>query len=802
MKIRILAGIFLLYTFNLSAQNAGNGIIEGRIFNALNNEPVPFANIIIWGTNIGSVSDLDGKFLFTGVNPGFVRLAASSVGFQEYISEDFMVTNAKKVYIEIPMQEKKVELAEVVIKASPYRKTEESPVSLRRIGIAEIEKSPGGNRDISKVIQSFPGVSSTVSYRNDVVVRGGGPAENRFYLDGVEIPNLNHFATQGASGGPVGIINVDFIREVNFYSGAFPADRGNTLSSVLDFKQVDGNKDRLKFRGTIGASDLALTLDGPVSDNTSFIFSARRSYLQFLFSLLELPFLPTYNDFQFKTRTKLSDKSEIIVLGLGAIDQFELNLKASDTPDQKYILSYLPVNEQWNYTIGTVYKRYFDKGYNTWVLSRNYLNNRSYKYENNLEELGKTFDYSSFESENKFRFEHNSTRGDGIKINAGVNFEYARYQNSTNSLLVISDSVVNLDYKTNLDMFNYGLFGQISKTVLQNRLALSLGLRMDGSSYSSEMSNPLSQFSPRLSASYKVSEIFYLNFNTGRYYQRPPYTALGYKDNSGELVNRENGLKYIAADHIVGGMEFRPDEKSQITLEGFYKSYSDYPFSVKDSIPLASKGGGYGVYGDEELLPVSEGRAFGVELLGRSTDILGFNIILSYTFVRSEFKDLRSGSDYLPTAWDNRHILNITSTRSFKKNWDFGFRWRYVGGAPYTPYDYEISSRKNFWDAQGGAYLDYSQYNRVRLNAFHQLDIRIDKQYFFKKWSLMLYLDVQNVYNFNADEPDPLVRRSFIDPDYNDTYTDGSGIDRYELEYLKPSSGGTILPTVGIIVEF
>ena len=254
-----------------------------------NNEPVPFANIVIWGTNIGSSSDFDGNFIFAGLAPGFVELRVSAVGFKPYVSPSIMVTNARTAFLDIELEETAVELDGVVVKASPFRRSEESPVSLQRIGIAEIEKNPGGNRDISRVIQSLPGVASTPAFRNDVIVRGGGPSENTFYLDGVEIPNLNHFATQGASGGPVGIINADFIREANFYSGAFPASKGNSLSSVLDFRLIDGNSERMKYRGAVGASDLALTLDGPLSDNTTFILSARRSYLQFLFSAIGLP---------------------------------------------------------------------------------------------------------------------------------------------------------------------------------------------------------------------------------------------------------------------------------------------------------------------------------------------------------------------------------------------------------------------------------------------------------------------------------------------------------------------------------
>jgi hypothetical protein len=794
----------LAANFKALAQKSEVGVIEGRVFNKANNEPVPFARLIIFGTNIGSISDLDGKFIFTGIKPGYISITGSSIGFEEYISEEFLVTNANKSFVEIPLTESRVAIDEVVVKASPFRKTVESPVSLRRIGIEQIEKNPGGNRDISRVIQSFPGVASTPAFRNDVIVRGGGPSENRFYLDDVEIPNLNHFATQGASGGPVGIINVDFIREVNFYSGAFPAYTGNAMSSILDMKQIEGNKDKLKIKGSIGASDIALTLDGPISKNTTFIASARRSYLQFLFAALKLPFLPTYNDFQFKTRTKLNDKNEIIFIGLGAIDQFELNLDANETVDQRYILSYLPIFKQWNYTMGSIYKHYHQNGFDSWILSRNYLNNISYKFLDNKEELGKTYNYSSAEIENKARYERNVNLVSGYKIKLGLGGEYAKYLNNTYSRFFINNSSQVLQYDTYLDMFNYSLFGQASKEFFNKRWTFSAGLRTDGSSYSKEMKNLFKNMSPRLSSSLLLSEKLSWNFNLGRYFQRPPYTTMGYKNNSGVYVNRENRLKYIQSDHLVTGFELRPSNQSQITVEGFYKSYSNYPFSVRDSIPLASKGAGYGVFGDEEVTSISVGRAYGFEVLGRWQNLLGFNTVLSYTYVRSEFKDERAGfkGEYIPTSWDNRHLINLTAVRTFKGNWFVGFKWRFVGGAPYTPYNAELSSIRAAWDATGGPYLDYSKYNQNRLRAFHQLDVRVDKQYYFNKWSINFYIDIQNVYNFKSESPSYLVRESFVDPESNDIYTDEFGIERYHLQEIKNASSGTVLPSIGIIVEF
>ena len=223
--------------------------IKGIVKDAANGEPVSFANVVIWNTIEGTVTDSIGQFEITGVSPGSYRLQASFIGYKPTVTAEFRISN-KDMFFPIELEESSESLQEVSIVASPFRKTAESPLGLRVIGFKEIEKSAGGNRDISRVVQSFPGVASTAAFRNDLMVRGGGPSENRFFLDGVEIPNINHFSTQGASGGPVGIINPDFIREVDFYSAAYPAARGNALSSVLDFKLQDGNKEKILPTGS------------------------------------------------------------------------------------------------------------------------------------------------------------------------------------------------------------------------------------------------------------------------------------------------------------------------------------------------------------------------------------------------------------------------------------------------------------------------------------------------------------------------------------------------------------------------
>ena len=790
--IKVLVVFLLLISSNLFGQN---GRIQGRIYDITSNEPLPFANIIIAGTNTGTTSDLDGNFTFTGVNPGFIQLITTYVGYKQAISPEILITNAKTATVDIAMEVAETELEEIYVTTLPFQKTRESPVSLNKIYTSEIETNPGSNRDISRVIQSFPGFGSTVSFRNDIIIRGGGPNESKFYLDDIEIPNINHFGTQGASGGPVGILNADLISSVDYYSGAFPANRGNALSGIFEFSQVDGNPEKLKFRGTLGASEVSLTVDGPLGNNTSFIMSARRSYLQFLFDVIGLPFLPTFSDYQLKLRTRINDKNELKIISIGALDLFKLNLNI-ENPDeeQQYILSYIPVNEQWNYAIGAVFKHYGDKSYQTFVLSRNMLDNIAYKYPENDESRSRILDYESQEIENKFRFE-NTSISDKFRFIYGISGEYVKYSNSTYQQIFISDSLREIDYNSFLDLYKWGLFVQASKKFYKDKLTVSLGIRSDANNYSESMQNLINQLSPRLSFSYTLTKRFSINFNTGKYFQLPAYTTLGYRDNDGVLKNKVNNLKYIEVNHIIYGIEYRLKPEIIFTIEGFHKKYNDYPFSLRDSVSLANKGGDFGVVGDEEVKSISSGKTYGFEILNRTRLDKKLNLIAAYTFVRSQFKD--RNSVYIPSAWDSKHLFTLTLIRYLKNNWSAGLKWRFVGGLPYTPYDLEKSSIKEAWDSRGRAFLDNTKFNSGRLKEFHQLDIRIDKKYFFSKWSLMFYLDIQNLYNYQANQPDYIIREQ----DETGNYVLLDNNSRYQLKAIE-SSSGTILPTLGIMIEF
>jgi len=500
----------------------------------------------------------------------------------------------------------------------------------------------------------------------------------------------------------------------------------------------------------------------------------------------------------------LNERNELSIISIGALDQFELNLDANETEEQRYILGNLPVNEQWSYTIGAVYKHFRDNGFDTWVLSRNYLNNISYKYLNNDSDSTQLLDFDSDEIENKFRFESFTRFDNGLRLTYGLGGEYAKYFNSTFFKTTINNDLVDIDYLTRLELFKWGFFGQLTKNFLGDRLTLSLGIRSDATNYSDKMNNLLDQLSPRFSASYLLDQGLYLNFNTGRYYQLPPYTTLGFRFTDGSLYNKENGLTYISVDHLVSGIEWLPDDKSKLTVEGFFKFYRNYPFSVNDSVSISSKGADFGTFGDERVLSIAEGRAYGVELLYRNRDLFGANLTVSYTLVRSEAEAFENrpvgGGDWVPTAWDNRHLLNILAIREFKNNWRAGLKWRFVGGAPFTPFDEFRSSLVQFWDVNQIGVLDFTRFNQGRLEAFHQLDVRIDKEIFLNRVSLNFYLDIQNLYNFKADQQNVLTLDETVDPLILNPEAPIEE-QRYNLQELA-LTGGTILPTIGIIIQF
>ena len=767
--------------------------IHGKVIDQKTRQGIPYANVYIEGNiQTGTATDSIGRFQINNAKPGIHRLVVSCIGYKDKLTSEYMVS-ARTPFIEVELEEDAQMLGEVTVSPSPLRRTTESPVSLFVIGLQDIEKIPGANRDISRIVRSFPGVSfSPIGYRNDLIVRGGGPSENRYFMDGIEIPNINHFSTQGASGGPVGIINSDLVREINFYTGAFPANRSGALSSVLDFSLFNGNPERQDFKATLGASEVSLSGSGHFSEKTTYLFSARQSYLQFMFKLLGLPFLPNYIDGQFKIKTRLNDKHELMFLGLGGIDRMKLNTDEKNE-ENEFLLSYLPVVHQDTYTLGASYKHYGGRNTQSLFLNHSYLNNRMTKYVNNDEssEENLMLRLRSSEQKTSLRFENRSSIGKWT-WKQGAEMSYSRYTNHTIQRFYANQQASWIDYQTDLGIWSWGGFVSGDYTSPNQRLTSSFGIRVDASNLA-KMKNPFHQLSPRISANYTFNEHWSVAGNVGIYYELPPYTALGFKDNEGNWVNRELKYQRVASGSM--GVNWRPVRQVIVSVEGFYKRYSQMPLCILDNIPLACKGNDYGIFGNEALVSSAQGRAYGVELLAKWHVPDKINASASLTLYQSEYRNNKN-SPYLPSAWDNRYILNMSCVWDLPRQWSLGAKLSMIGGSPYTPYDIEKSALVEAWNAQGRPYYDYGLYNTERLSSFAQLDLRIDKNYYFKQWRLGWYVSIQNVTGSKLKQQDAFLSTGIIE-NPSAPMTE----QRYKLRTVKQETG-SVIPSIGVTVEF
>ncbi len=749
----------------------GQGVIRGVVEDSGTGESLPMVDVYIQGTGLFTLTDSSGYYEFTEVPVGFQRVMFSSFGYEDFGSEPVQVTKARAVVLNVEMEVAVRQVGAVKVRARSVRRAENPPIGVKKMDIELIERAPGGNRDISKVVQNLPGVAATSVDRNDIIVRGGGANENAFYIDRIEIPVLNHFQTQGSSGGNASIVNSDLLNGATLYTSAFPVSKGNALSSVLDMQFKEGNSEKLKMRLVVGASDVGATVDTPLGENSSLIASYRISYLQFLFQALKLPFLPTYQDLQFKYVHKFSKRSKLSIVGLAAYDINRLNTTMTDLePNRQQILDYLPENDQWSYVLGAVYTQYLETGTLEAILSTNMLDNSFNKWLDNNKDSMQTLNYNSQESEIKARLGYNSQLGNGYTLNIGVSGEVGWYNSRDNQLIYFGDQTYWERYTTDLSLGGYAVFGSINKRYVDEKLRVMLSLRMEGNSYNSHMANPLNQLSPRVALGWRFNEQWSISANIGRYYQNPSYTTLGYRDSKGMMVN-QNRLQFTGSNQITVGGEWRinGNQNNKLGAEVFYKHYDHYPMSLVDSTAIGSNNGEL-VVGAVPASSVGKARALGFEVSYQNNNLWGCNLYTSYTYVNSEYAKLNSDFQptnvYIPTDWDYQHIFNFVLSRSFKKGWDVGLRWRYCGGAPYTPYDYDLSALIDNWDTYKTAVFDFSLNNTLRLPAFHQLDLRVDKNWYFSKWTLGVYLDIQNLYNYSAYGQSLLVPSTDLNGDY------------------------------------
>ncbi|MCC6413042.1 MAG: carboxypeptidase-like regulatory domain-containing protein, partial [Saprospiraceae bacterium] len=549
-------GLFLLGTTPIFAQNVGQ--LTGTVIDKATQEPLIGATVKLEGSELGASTDVDGRFRIGGIAPKSYNVTASYLGYTPTTRYNVVITTGNVNQLNFELETDNKVIGEVLISENKSIRvaTLETPLSIQNLSAEEIKSNPGGNFDISRVVQALPGVGGTAGsvggFRNDLIIRGGGPNENVYYLDGVEIPVINHFATQGAAGGPTGILNVSFLEDATLASSAFHSRYDNPLSSVLQFKQRDGNSERFQGNFRLSGTEAALTGEGPLGKKTTFLASARRSYLDFLFGVLDLPIRPNYWDFQTKITHKIDPKTTLTFIGVGAIDEFSFVAPKDATPENIYVLSSNPLINQWNYTTGVTLKRLVNNGYWNLTASRNMFDNQLDQFADNYDgkqtdEAKRTLGVNSQEIENKLRFDYNRFSGDW-KWSVGGMVQYVKYNNTTFNRVQpeVRDSVgnlvqpeVTLNFSTAIDFVKFGVFGQVNRTFFNERLGVSAGVRADGNTFTDDGLNMLQTLSPRVSASYALMRQLKINASIGRYYKVPTYTALGFKDENGNLANKD-----------------------------------------------------------------------------------------------------------------------------------------------------------------------------------------------------------------------------------------------------------------------
>ena len=720
-----IAAWYLFVAATLAAQTPV-GSIRGRVLDLLTQEPVPGAIVVLLRTTQGAAADDKGQFAITGVPVGTYQLRASAVGREPTIVADVVVAAGRSLDLVIRLEEFPVGLKEVEVRGKYFQKTPDAPVSAQKLSYEEIRRSPGGFEDVVRTISVFPGVAQALPGRNDLVVRGGAPSENLFVVDNIEIPNINHFGTLGSGGGPLSYINLDFVRETAFSTGGFGVRYGDRLSSVLSIDLQDGGKDALGGKGTIAATQFGLNLHGPLNEESSFIFSARRSYLDFIFKAAGFSFVPEYWDFLGRVSYRLGGSNTLTLLGIGAIDDVSFS---NDNADKRLDNSRILGTAQRQYVGGASWQHLFSSGFSLVTLGRTYVSSNGAERDTLLYPV---FASRTIEEETGVRVDFVFKLHAETELSFGAQAKQTRFT----STLALPGFATTFGETLSVNIADKGLTGyktggyiQFSRHFFRD-FELTLGARLDYFSLIDDMIT----LSPRGSLTYLVSPVTTLAFSAGVYRQNPSTLWLAANPANRQLHAARADQYIISAEHLL-------EADLRLRLEGFLKRYSDYPASIdRPYLVLANTGDGYGgaednftSFGFDRLVSAGTGLSRGVEILlqKKLSEIPAYGL-LSLSLMRTTFTGLDRKER--PGAYDQEAILNVGGGYQFDERWEASMKFRFSSGEPYTPF------RPN-------GTQDVSAYNTLRLRNAHSLDLRVDRRWNFSAWNLIAYVDIQNVYN-------------------------------------------------------
>lgn len=755
MKFFIYISLTFLIVFNLSAQDKSS--IQGTVLDETTQQPIIGANVILPGTTFGAATDIEGNFYIGGIPVGTYLLRVDYIGYSPRTVSDVVVKTSRPSVLNVEIQESVLELEAAIVVADYFVKSQDTPASTQVQSSEEIRRLPGGFEDVVRAISILPGVAQADGGRNDLIVRGGAPSENLYIIDNIEVPNINHFGTQGASGGPQSFINLDFVDKTSFSTGGFTAKYGDRLSSVLDISLREGLEDQYVSKTTISASQFGFNLEGGLPQDGNFLFSARRSYLDFIFKAAGFGFVPEYWDFLGKASFKLNQTDQLTFLGIAALN----NVKwFNDTQEQRNSNSQVLGSDQQQIVAGVSYQHLLNSGLFTMALSQVNVDYDFNQKNTNLEPIFQNVSHdrqTSLKADGVWRLNRNLRLSAGAKLNR-TDF-YSDMLLNQEDVPGIGTLRVEQEYST--IGYKSGAYAQLAQRFF--RLNYTAGIRVDH--YSILEAAPV--LSPRFSVSYNLTGELTSTLSVGRYNQYPSTVWL-----VAEESNRD--LEPIKADQIVLGLEYLWRADTRVTIEAYTKQYQNYPVSLtRPYLVMVNTGAGFGgseegfaSFGVDPLSSDGTGWARGLELfIQKKMSEVPYYGTLSVSYNQASFKAL-DGIER-PGSFDQTWIMNLGGGYIFNEKWEFSTKLRYATGRPYTPLD------------ENGQQLT-SAYNSVRLDPNHTLDVRLDRRW-GGQWGLITYIDIQNIYN---KKPSSIPS---IDPNTGEI-SEGASLG--------------LLPTIGISAEF
>ena len=708
------------------------GSIVGRVIDRATQQPVAQATVQVEGRSLGAATDEAGRFAIRQVPVGTHRLRAWRLDYPPVLLSDVTVTPGRDTDVLIELTPEALPQAEVSVQAEAFAKPRDQATSSYSMSYEEIRRSPGAIGDVLRLIQSLPGVVTSNDQRNDIVARGGSPAENLILVDGFEVPTLNHFASQGTTGGPISMLNNELVRDAEFLAGGFPARYGERLSSVMDVRLREGDRERWVSETDIGVAGLGQVVEGPLGKRGSLLGTIRTSYYDLVAEAFGLTAVPYATNGQLKLTFEPTGRDRLEFLDITGRDEIAIRTDYTD-PDDSFTWD---VDSQgWRTVNGLSWQRLFGTwGWGTLTASDAFGRYEQSIRDNNYGGL-ETFRNRSDEGETTLRVDLSARAGRGGDWKAGVSWKRLRNQFSIaqpygaeNPFSTDTARVDRLSLSIDDAALQAAGYAQWTQA-LGPRVDVTLGAR---ATHFGQLD--AATFDPRASLTLQLATPLDLSVSFGRTHQAPSMVFI-------KALPANASLSPIESDAVVAGLSWLPQQDLKLTLEAYRKTYRDYPVARDyPTFSLANSGDVYGVNGLLfEMLSVGRGRAQGLEFYAQKKLTHGLYGQLSYGTQRVEHSAL--DGVYRRGGFDSPHTGTLIVGYKPSQAWELSSRFSYSRGRPFTPPLEPASTQQNRY------IYDLSRVNAERAADYHRLDLRFDRRFAVGRTYTTLWLEVQNVYD-------------------------------------------------------